>query len=83
MTTLSIDLDEKTRSDLDALASMKHQPVDTLVKMAIETLILEEREFQEDDERWEEYMRNGGIEANRVVDWLDQWAKGNRQPCPQ
>lgn len=83
MTTLSVEIDDETRSALAALADSQHQTIEAVVQNAITRLIRQEKEFREDDERWADCMKNGGIDAADVVNWLDQWAKGNRQPCPQ
>lgn len=83
MTMLSVEIDDSTQTALDALAHAKHQTVDVLVKLAIDALLIQEAEFQEDDRRWSEYLSAGGVESGRVMDWLDQWSKGDRQSCPQ
>lgn len=83
MTTLSVEIDDETRSALNTLAASTHQTIEALARMAIESLVRQEQEFREDDERWDNCMRNGGVDAAAVTTWLDQWAKGNRQPCPQ
>ncbi|MEW6039403.1 MAG: hypothetical protein AB1648_14340 [Pseudomonadota bacterium] len=83
MTTLSVEIDDKTLSVLDSIANARHQTVDTLVKVAIDAFVLQEQEHQEDEVRWSEYLSGGGIESARVMDWLDKWSRGDRQPCPQ
>lgn len=83
MTKLSVEINDATRMALDALAHARHQTVDALVQSALDALLAQERESREDDERWSEYLAHGGVESARVMDWLDKWAKGDRQPCPQ
>lgn len=83
MTTLSVEIDDRTRSALEALAHIKHQTVESLVGLAIDALLVQETESFEDEQRWSEYLAHGGVESARVMDWLDKWAKGDRQPCPQ
>lgn len=83
MTTLSVEIDDATRTALDALAHARHQTVDVLVNLAIESLLIQDVEYQEDDRRWAEYLASGGVESTRVLDWLDKRSRGERQPCPQ
>lgn len=82
MSTLSVEIDDKTQLELSALAAVSHQSVDDLVRKAISELVTHERENREDDERWADYLKNGGVDSARVAGWLSDWAEGKRSPCP-
>ncbi|HLF97607.1 MAG TPA: hypothetical protein VI457_10720 [Methylococcaceae bacterium] len=78
MTTLSIDLDEKTVARLENLAHAAHKDTISLIAQVLTA-------FADTDEaRWAEYEQTGrGVAQDDAIAWLESLARGERQPCPR
>ncbi|MDD2769645.1 MAG: hypothetical protein PHT19_12990 [Methylococcus sp.] len=63
MTTLSLEINDRTRSALDALAD---------IQVAIDALLAWQVDFHVDDRRCAEYLTLSGVESARVLDCLDR-----------
>ncbi|QSA98489.1 hypothetical protein [Methylococcus sp. EFPC2] len=83
MSTLEVTIDDKTQAALSNVASLTHQSIDAVVRRAIDAYLLRELEHAEDDKRFQGCIEHGGIEGDRVLNWLDDWNKGNRKACPE
>jgi predicted transcriptional regulator len=86
--TLGIKLDDATRERLRSVASGLDRAPHWVIKTAlIEFLEREEialKERQEDEARWARYQETGqAISQERVMQWLDALAEGQREPCPE
>lgn len=87
-TTLGVKLDKPTRDRLKQLGTAKDRATHWLIKTAIvEFLEREElaaRERLEDEKRWARYEKTGHFIGNKQARaWLDDLARGRRQPRPR
>ena len=78
MTTLSIDLDEKTISRLESIARAAHKDTGSLVAQVLTA-------FADTDEaRWAEYEDTGcSVAQGDAIAWLESLERGERRPCPR
>jgi len=78
MTTLSIDLDEKTVARLESIAQAAHKDTASLIAQVLTA-------FTDTDEaRWAEYEETGrSVAQGDAIAWLESLARGQRQPCPR
>jgi Predicted transcriptional regulator len=87
-TTLGVKLDQETRDRLKTLGQAKDRTPHWLVKAAIQEYLEREeqaeREYAEDEVRWQNYRTTGYAVANEeAMAWLDALAAGERKPCPR
>jgi predicted transcriptional regulator len=83
MSTISIEIDDKTTSDLNSIAALSHQKFEDVIKTAISRYVASEQEKIEDEHRYQNCLDNGGIENARVIDWLERCNAGEDAPCPK
>lgn len=81
--TQGIKLDEETRARLKALGKQRDRSPHWLMKRAIHNYLDKEeayeREKREDEERWQNYKKYGGIDHSEVEPWLKHIASGGRK----
>ena len=87
-TTMGVKLDEATQERLKGLASRLDRAPHWVIKTALtEYLDREEqrlREWAEDEARWQRFQESGqAVDQERVMEWLDALAAGDRKPCPE
>ena len=87
-TSRGIKLDARTHERLQALGQKRDRSPHYLMKAAIESYLdreeAYEREKQEDQERYEQYLLTGeAVSQEKATAWLESLATGNAEPRPR